>query len=169
MINFALSILKTMINSKGVTGLIFLLILSSNIFGQLNSASSFNNDIFSQIQENKVGQGEVMIFQDMRINELVYNHIEQNKRKGGVPGYRIRIFSNLGSGARDQSQSTKARFYELFPEIPIHREYVSPYFRVLVGDYRTKVDALKDFNRIKRYFPSAFIVPDRINYPELKE
>ena len=110
-----------------------------------------------------------MVFQDMRINALVYNHIEQNKRKGGVPGYRIRIFSNLGSGARNQSQATKARFYELFPEIPIYREYDSPYFKVYVGDFRTKVDALKDFNRIKRYFTSAFIVPDRINYPELKE
>lgn len=158
-----------MTNIKGVTGLILLLIFSLNIFGQLNSESSFNSDIFSKIQENKVGQGEVMIFQDMRINALVYSHIEQNKRRGGVPGYRIHIFSNLGSGARDQMQTAQTRFYELFPEIPIHREYVSPYFRVLVGDYRTRIDALKDFKRIKRYFPSAFIVPDRINYPELKE
>jgi hypothetical protein len=158
-----------MINAKGVTGLIFLLILSSNIFGQLNSESSFNNDIFSKIQENKVGQGEVMIFQDMRINNLIYNHIEQNKRRGGVPGYRIHIFSNLGSGARDQMQTAQTRFYELFPEIPIYREYKSPYFKVYVGDFRTRVDALKEFNRIKRYFPSAFIVPGEINYPELEE
>ena len=158
-----------MINAKGVTGLFFLLILSSNIFSQLNSESSFNNDIFSKIQENKTGQGEVMIFQDMRINNLVYNHIEQNKRKGGIPGYRIHIFSNLGSDARDQMQTAQTRFYELFPEIPIYREYKSPYFKVYVGDFRTRVDALKEFNRIKRYFPSAFIVPDKINYPELEE
>jgi hypothetical protein len=38
---------------------------------------------------------------------------------------------------------------------------------VVVGDFRTKIDALNDFKRIKRYFRAAFIVPDKINYPEL--
>lgn len=158
-----------MINVKGIIGLIVLLVVSSNIYGQLNSSASADKDIISELQEKKTGEGKIVIFQDMRVNNLVYNHVQQNKRIGGVPGYRIRIYSNLGSVARDQSQSAKAKFYEYFPEIPIYREYVSPYFRVLVGDYRTKVDALKDFNQIKRYFPSAFIVPDKINFPELEE
>lgn len=155
-------------NAKVVASLIIVFIFTLNAFGQEVPESS-SDDIFSKIQKQEAGQGEVVIFQDMRINNLVYNHIEHNKRSGGVPGFRIRIFSNLGSAARDQSQVTKARFYELFPEIPIYLEYLSPYFKIYVGDYRTKIDALKDFNRIKRYFPSAFIVPDKINYPELEE
>lgn len=158
-----------MINAKGIISLIIVLICNTNIFGQSNSSSSTNQNIISKLQEKKNGEGEIVIFQDMRINDLVYNHIEQNKRSGGIPGFRIRIYSNLGSGARDQSQSAKARFYELFPEITPYREYDSPYFKVYVGDYRTKVDALKDFNQIKRYFPSAFIVPDKINFPELEK
>jgi len=133
-------------------------------------AQSSNGDILTKIQQkNNADEGEVLIFQDMRINDLVYNHIEQNKRKGGIPGYRIRIFSDLGNTARDESQVTKAKFYELFPEIPIYREYDSPYFKVYVGDFRTKVDAIKVFKQIKRYFPAAFIVPDQINYPNLEE
>ena len=156
-------------NSKSFIGLIILLTLSLNIVGQQTSESFLNQDIFSKIQERDYEKGEIVIFQDMRINDLVYNHIEQNKRRGGVSGYRIHIFSNLGSSARGQSQATKARFYELFPEIPIYLEYKSPYYKVYVGDFRTKVDALKDFKRIKRYFPSAYIVPDRIGLPELDE
>ncbi|MFC2151263.1 SPOR domain-containing protein [Bacteroidota bacterium] len=167
MINFASLILQIMIKSKLVFSLIILMVINLNLFSQSNLELYSEGDILSKIQAQKQGQGEILIFQDMRINELIYNHIEQNKLKGGVSGYRIRIFSNLGSGARDQSQAAKARFYELFPQIPIYREYDSPYFKVYVGDYRTKVDALKDFNRIKRYFTSAFIVPDKINYPEL--
>jgi len=158
-----------MINIKTIFSVIILLIFSSVIFGQTSQSQSVSNDIFSKIQEKEAGQGEILIFQDIRINELVSNHIEKNKRKGGVPGYRIRIYSNLGSTAREKSQGIKARFYELFPEIPIYREYDSPYFKVYVGDFRSKIDALADFNRIKRYFPSAFIVPDKINYPELEE
>lgn len=125
-----------------------------------------SGNIFEQVQNPE--NGEVVIFQDIRINELVYNHVEHNKREDGISGFRIRIYADLGNGAREQSQDTKAKFYELFPEIPIYREYVSPYFRVLVGDYRTKVDALKDFNEIKKHFRSAFIVPDKIKYPELE-
>lgn len=158
-----------MIKFKFISGIVILLIFSLTVFSQTNEATYLGDDIFSKIQSSDQSQNEIMIFQDMRINELVYNHIEQNKRRGGVQGYRIRIFSNLGSGARDQSQASKTRFYELFPEIPIYREYDSPYFKVYVGDYRSKVDALKDFNQIKRYFRSAFIVPDRINFPELEE
>ena len=158
-----------MISTKSTSSLIILLFLSLNLFSQLNTDLSSNRDIFQKLEANEEGLGEIVIFQDMRINELIYNSVEHNKRKGGISGYRIRIFSNLGNNAREQSQTTKARFYELFPEIAIHREYESPYYKVYVGDYRSKVDALKDFKRVKRYFRSAFIVPSKIDYPDLKD
>jgi hypothetical protein len=126
-------------------------------------------DIFQKMESTEEGLGEIVIFQDMRINELIYNSVEHNKRRGGISGFRIRIFNNLGNSARAQSQAAKTKFYEIFPKIPIYLGYFSPYFRVYVGDYRTRVDALKDFKRIKRYFPSAFIVPHEINYPSLEE
>jgi hypothetical protein len=154
---------------KKIFTVLFVFILVQSVSGQSLSKSTDTEDIFIKIQEKQINQGDILVFQDMRINDLIYNHVEQNKRKEGVPGFRIRIFSDLGSSARDQSQDAKAKFYGLFPEIPIYLEYVSPYFRVVVGDYRTKIDALKDFKRVKRYFPSAFIVPDKINYPNLEE
>ncbi|MBU8891315.1 MAG: hypothetical protein KOO66_00940 [Bacteroidales bacterium] len=154
---------------KKTLAILFVFISVCGVFGQSYSQSVDSEDIFLKIQEKEVNQGDILIFQDMRINDLIYSHIEQNKRKEGVPGYRIRIYSDLGSSARGASQQTKAKFYGLFPEIPIYRGYVSPYYRVLVGDYRTRIDALKDFKRVKRYFPSAFIAPDKINYPKLEE
>ena len=158
-----------MISTKSTSSLVILLFLSLNLFSQLNTDLSSNQDIFRKLEAKEEGLGEVVIFQDMRINELIYNSVEHNKRKGGISGYRIRIFSNLGNNAREQSQATKARFYELFPDIGIHREYESPYFKVYVGDYRSKVDALKDFKRVERYFRSAFIVPGRIDYPNIED
>ena len=146
--------------------LLLSLLLTNSLLAQIDGNLNSTESILSKVQDP--GNGEVVIFQDMRINDLLYNHVEQNKRRGGVSGFRIRIYSDLGSGARDQSQAVRTRFYELFPQIPIYREYDSPYFKVYVGDYRTKVDALKDFNQIKRYFRSAFIVPSRINYPEIE-
>lgn len=156
---------NNMINRKIVFIASILFVFNGLLFAQ----ESNSGDILNKIQEKEQGQGEVVIFQDMRINDLLYNHVEQNKRSGGFSGYRIRIYSNLGNTARDESQARKARFYELFPEIPIYREYDSPYFKVYVGDYRTKIDAMEDFKEIKRYFRSAFIVPDKINYPKLED
>jgi len=148
-----------------LTILVFL-IFSLPLIAQSEREMGKPKNIFEQVQNQE--NGKVVIFQDIRINELLYNHVEHNKRESGISGFRIRIYADLGSGAREQSQDTKAKFYGIFPEIPIYLEYVSPYFRVLVGDYRTKVDALKDFNEIKKYFRSAFIVPDKIKYPELE-
>jgi hypothetical protein len=169
MINFAKSTLKNMISTKSISSLIILFFLSLNLFSQLNTDLSTSQDIFQKLEAKEEGSGEIIIFQDMRVNELIYNSVQNNKRKGGISGFRIRIFSNLGNSAREQSQATKTKFYELFPEITIHREYESPYYKVYVGDYRSKVDALKDFKQIKRYFPSAFIVPSKINYPDLED
>jgi len=146
--------------------LLLSLLLTNSLLAQIDGNLNSTESILSKVQEPE--NGEVVIFQDMRINDLLYNHVEQNKRKGGVSGYRIRIYSDLGSGARYRSQDARTRFYERFPEIPIYREYDCPYFKVYVGDYRTGVYALKDFNQIKRYFHSAFIVPSKINYPEIE-
>lgn len=155
-------------STKSTLFLVFLLVLGLNVLGQRSSGINSNMDIFQKIQVSEEGLGELVIFQDMRINELVYNSVQGNKRRGTIAGFRIRIFSNLGNNARAQSQAAKTRFYELFPEIPIYRGYHSPYFTVYVGDYRTNIDALKDFKQIKRHFPSAFIVPSNINYPDLE-
>ncbi|MEE4196290.1 MAG: hypothetical protein V2I54_01485 [Bacteroidales bacterium] len=149
---------------------LILLFLSGPVIAVHSQGSSADDgDIFSRIENNEAATGEINISQDIRINSLIYNHIEQNKRKKGVPGYRIRIYNDIGRDARENSQKVKADFFDKFPEIPIYREYDNPYFKVYVGDFRTKIDAMKEFKRIKHYFPAAFIVPDEINYPSLEE
>lgn len=129
----------------------------------------YPTEIFYSLNEKKDGNGNVVVYQDERINKVIWKHVNQNKEFNGVQGFRIRIFSDLGQTAREKSQEANAKFNELFPEIPVYREYDTPYYKVYAGDYRTKNDALKDFKRIKEYFPVAFIVPGRINFPKLDD
>ncbi|MDK2977943.1 MAG: hypothetical protein PWP52_657 [Bacteroidales bacterium] len=150
-----------------IYSILLLLLPVIHVYSQISSAADTN--ILSRIEKNEPGSGDVTISQDIRVSNLIYNHIEQNKRKAGVPGYRIRIFNDIGSDARENSQKVKADFFDKFPDIPVYREYDNPYFKVYVGDFRTKIDAMKKFKRIKHYFPAAFIVPDEINYPSLEE
>jgi uncharacterized protein (DUF1499 family) len=38
---------------------------------------------------------------------------------------------------------------------------------VTVGDYRTKAEAMANLAKIKAAFPTAFIVKEKINYPQI--
>src|SRR6056297_1063987 len=124
-------------------------------------------NIFEKIQYKS--QGKIRFQQDSVIQDLVIRHMIKNKQNPRIDGYRIRIYSDLGTHARKESEEYKARFYENFPHIPIYQDYDRPYWKVYVGDFRTKIEAIKSLKKVKREFPAAFIVPDQINLPELDE
>lgn len=144
---------------------IFLTLLAGVAYGQQNASGTTSNDIFKKIETES--DGNIRFSQPDSLHNLILKHIAANRQQKGIPGYRIRIFSDLGMDARQKSAQTKTAFYEKYPDIPIYREYDSPYFKVYVGDFRTKIEAIKCLKRIKPNFPSAFVVPDQINYPEL--
>ncbi len=127
------------------------------------------NDYVLKLQSREPGQGVVTIRQDPQLDDLLNAHKIYSIQHPGINGYRIRIFSQLGTQAREEWDMAKARFYSRFPNIPIYQEYKNPSYKIYVGDYRTKVDALKALEVIQQAYPNAFIVPDRINRPEKLE
>ena len=97
---------------------------------------------------------------------LVANYhklISRNMQSSGVPGFRIRIYSESGVGAKQEQQQVRARFLSLYPGIDAYNRYDEPYFKIYVGDCRTRSDALKLHNRIQREFPNSIITEDYIN------
>jgi len=91
-----------------------------------------------------------------------YKHLARNRQVSGVPGYRIRIFSDSGIGAKEEQQRVRARFLSLYPDVDAYYHYDEPYFKVYVGDCRTKSEALKLYDRVKNNFPNPILVPDDI-------
>ncbi len=79
-------------------------------------------------------------------------------KKRTFTGYRIRIFFDNKQNARVVSEQISAAFSEQYPSIPVYREHANPYFKVSVGNFRTKSDAMKFLNEIKDVYPSAFLV-----------
>ncbi|TKG92348.1 SPOR domain-containing protein [Puteibacter caeruleilacunae] len=109
------------------------------------------------------------ITQDARIDSLVQLHIEKNKQRGAINGYRLQIFSTSGVGARERARTTKANYLKNYPEHDIYILFKSPDWRVRVGNFRSKTEALKVKSDIRRDYPDAYIVPDLIDYPELEK
>ena len=105
--------------------------------------------------------------QDSRIDTLLSNHIEMNKRKGGTDGFRLEIFFSSGTSARQDATKVRTDFLRIYPDVPAYMSFQSPNFKIRIGDCRTKTEALRLKEKIKKNYPNAFIVPDLIQFPKL--
>lgn len=79
-------------------------------------------------------------------------------------GYRVQIFSG---NKRQPAKEAKATYIRMKLEAKAHEVYQQPYFKVRVGDFRTKIEALKFQKELLKEFPNSFIVKDKIEVEEL--
>jgi hypothetical protein len=107
------------------------------------------------------------IEQDPEIVRLVGTHIRNNESVRRISGYRVEIFFSSSLDARQKALETKTTFLRENPDVAVYVLYVSPDFKVRVGDFRTKNEALHLMKKIQGRFPKAFIVPDNIELPSL--
>jgi len=83
----------------------------------------------------------------------------ENLRKGYIDGYTIQVFSGT---KREDALNVKKRMAQSLPGLESDVQYRQPNFRVRTGKYLTRLEAQKDYLAVKRYFPNAFVIPDRI-------
>lgn len=80
--------------------------------------------------------------------------------KGQYDGYRIKIFFDVN---RSKMEKVKADFQTKYPDIPVYDDYVQPNFILVVGDFRTKLEAHEILKKIQPDYPNAFIIKTKIN------
>ena len=143
-----------------------LMFLSFSLFAQTDQSTN-GLDIFYALKEKKAHSGTVQVVQDERLKTQLNEHIQWNRKMNGMIGFRIRIYSDSGQPARAKANSERARFESSFPEVNSYIDFDSPNWKLYVGDFRTKSEALSFLQKIKSNFPKAFIVSQKINYPKL--
>lgn len=107
---------------------------------------------------------DAKVHQSATVEKSMAAHVESN-RKRSMNGYRVRIFFDNKQTARTESEAALKRFEALFHDVSAYRSYANPYFKVTVGDFRTKSEAMELLERIKHEFPSAFVVKENISFP----
>ncbi len=119
--------------------------------------------------------GHLVINQSLSLDTLLSRHILANKNlfkvnnHYGMEGFRIQIYASNNRNAREESNKINQDFINKFPEIPSYQLFAEPgYYKIRVGDFRTKTEATKLFQIISKEFPDAYMVPDVINFPDLK-
>jgi len=118
-------------------------------------------DLLQKLEEDE--QEQIAIKLDSLLEVNYYKLLLKNSKIHGVPGFRILIYSESGIGAKEHQQRVRARFLSDFPGVDAYYRYDEPYFKVYVGDCRTRSEALKLFDMIKKKFPNSILREDNIN------
>lgn len=102
--------------------------------------------------------------QSSSLRQAVEQYLVNNAQKP-INGYRIRVFYDNGPSARAKSEQIEKLLQEQFPEVCVYRSFESPNYKVSIGDFRSKDEALRIYNALKGTYPTAFIIRESINYP----
>ncbi len=118
-------------------------------------------------------RGKVEVIKDPKVDSLVQDYLVE--KKTGTPanvapgstgvisvsteGYRVQIYSGA---QRQAAYDAQAKFQERFPDQRTYISYSEPYFKVHVGDYRTRLEAEKMAHDLKPWFSGLFIVSEKV-------
>jgi len=111
----------------------------------------------------------VVIHADERLAILTEAKKAGTSSRGGIRsarGYRVQIYSG---GDRQKATQVKIDFIRRFPAVRSYLSYISPTYRVKVGNFRSRNEAQNFANQVRGYYSPTVIVPDIIEINTLRE
>jgi hypothetical protein len=110
----------------------------------------------------------IVVYKDARLDVLSSKQAAVNKlnakmtSNGQYKGYRLQV---LNSHSREEAFKAKADLAQLFPDQKVYVLYQSPYFKVRIGNFIEKSDAVLFKDQLAKKYPqNAYIVEDIIEY-----
>ncbi len=73
--------------------------------------------------------------------------------------YTVQVYTGR---SREEANEIRQQIYRLLPGENPKLAYVQPNFKVRVGEYSSRIEANKTFTELRRHFPGAMLVPERI-------
>ncbi|MBO5804497.1 MAG: SPOR domain-containing protein [Bacteroidales bacterium] len=144
-----------------------LTVIISLLFAAVFAASGQNLQVSDTLRSAEVFREDILVALGGKIvasDSLVkaMDHYIKKNQTRNVSVYRLRIFFDNKQNARSVSEQVLTEFAEVYPDVPAFRGYVNPYFKVTVGNFRTKSEAMKFLNQIKGQYPSVFLVRESL-------
>jgi len=139
------------------------LVLRAQEYRVDNGSAQVDSTLMGRSILSVLGSG-VTVNQSRTMRSAMDSYVSNNAAKK-LTGYRIRVYFDNGQSARMRSESIARSISNAYPGIGVYRTFESPNFKVTVGDFRTKDDALKIYHSLKATYPTAIILRETINYP----
>ena len=140
------------------------LVLFVSVLQAQENADAKASNIFEALSAvDSTTHAKVIIHQDKRIESLL-----ANKKSLTISGFRVQVFSsNIQRTAKNNAFAIEKQIQEVFPNQPVYVNYTSPFWKVRVGDFKTKTEAQTFRNQLIESVPGLkseiYIVPEQIN------
>jgi hypothetical protein len=114
----------------------------------------------------------ISIVKDPRLDMLLKKQAELNKEVDKLnnktgPGYRVMV---INTNDRMRALEVKSRMMSDFADEKSYLVYQSPYFKIMIGNFRTRQEAEPILKKIQEIFPAGvMIVPATVEYKQEKE
>ncbi|QJB35030.1 SPOR domain-containing protein [Chitinophaga oryzae] len=114
------------------------------------------------------GNGSVKVIKDSRLDALIRKQIYINTLAiRNQSGFRVQVIS---TNKRGDANEAKARVMQLYSDYRTYLDYQAPYFKVRVGDFKTREEASELRDKLSSLFSGGvFVVPAIINVSPDKE
>lgn len=119
------------------------------------------------LQSTAQPSGYVNINVDNRVETLMDKYIYLNRHQSTLDGWRVQIFFDSGANSKSRATESLNKFANRYGKTDAYLSFKEPYYRVRVGDFRTRLEAEGFLQEIHTFYPNAFTVNDKINPPVL--
>jgi len=93
------------------------------------------------------------------LDSLLDSIATYTRSRGYYQVYTIQIYNGTSSSSANDAKALAYReFSDLIPEL----EYKQPIFKVKVGTFYERLDAQKTLEKIRKVFPNAILIPERV-------
>lgn len=134
----------------------------------LDINSPKKQSIFEKIQLDSLAKGHITFHTQSIIDSLTAIYIRQSDKTSVFSGYRIQIHTENSFGANiEQLKQMRNDFEIAFPEIPAYLKYIDPDFKIRVGNFTSRLEAVAVLAKIKKNYPASYVVKTSISIHEL--
>lgn len=109
--------------------------------------------LFSQIFNQK--SDLIKIKYESGLDNLINKNHKINQQKEGLLGWRVQL---TFKSTKEEIKRMRVNFIKLYPNIPTYLTYDSPYYRICVGNFRSKNEAIKLNDFIRKNYIEAYPV-----------
>ena len=107
---------------------------------------------------------QVTVVEEPEISQMMQKFIYKHMNEEFIRGWRIQIIT---TDNRRKMEAARAKFQNMFPDVPLKWKHESPYYKVQVGAYENKLNLQGFLLDLKNDFSTAIPVMDDVRKSEL--
>jgi hypothetical protein len=130
------------------------LFIASYAYSQTSRLEISKLGIFSP-EDNS--QAKVYINQDSRLNEIIIGKAQSKKT---FTVWRVQIYQGTGKNSRAEAGFIEKNFKSKYGDVSTKQLYDPPYFKVHVGNFKTRLEAESFRKKIQNEYKSLWVVSE---------